>query len=81
MESEVSGGGGGRFLLKIPGGPEGPGGCLRLGFLGGGGAKYFFRGRNVHHFFAWQDVRGQEAWEYTPAGNAYLPIFFFRLCP
>ena len=33
-----------------PGGAEGPGGCLRrIGeFLRGGGAKSFFRGRNVH---------------------------------
>ena len=51
-------GGGVRFLLKMPGGrgslgrgggggPGGPGGCLR-GIWGGGGPKYFFRGRNSH---------------------------------
>ena len=52
------GGGGVDFLLKIPEGggspggegAEGPGGCLRrIGDFGGGGAKYFFRGRNVHY--------------------------------
>ena len=45
-------GGGGRFLLKIPGGgspggrgAEGPGGCLRrIGELGGGGLNIFFSG-------------------------------------
>ena len=46
--------GGGRFLLKIPGGgggvfrrggAEGPGGCLRrIGIFLGGGPKYFFFG-------------------------------------
>ena len=51
------GGGGGRFLLKFPGGggfsgeggAEGRGRCLRrIGEFGGGGAKIFFHGRNVH---------------------------------
>ena len=54
-ESEVPGGEGFHFLLKIPGGEggfqEGPRGregvCGELGNLGGGGAKYFFSGRNV----------------------------------
>ena len=49
-ESEVPGGGGVHFLLKIPGGgggfpggAEGPGGCLRrTGEFGGGGLNIFF---------------------------------------
>ena len=47
------GGGGGRFLSKMPGEGRGsPGGggagvCGELG-NGGGGLNFFFRGRNVH---------------------------------
>ena len=52
------GGGRGQFFIENPrrgglpgekrrgGGAEGPGGCLRATW--GGGAKYFFRGRNAH---------------------------------
>ena len=58
-EGGVRGAGGGRgawFFLENPGGgvsrrggAEGLGGSLqRIGELGGGGAKYFFRGRNAH---------------------------------
>ena len=53
-----------RFLLKIPGGgglQEGRGGgagrvsAANLGIWEGGGAKYFFRGRNVHQvLLQWQ---------------------------
>ena len=48
------------FLLKIPegggspgwgGGARGPGGYL-LGMWGGGGAKYFFGGRNARQVFS-----------------------------
>ena len=54
-ESEAPEGGGGRFLLKIPGGgssggrgAEGPGGCLRrIGELGGGRANFFFFGAEM----------------------------------
>ena len=55
-ESKAPGEGVPFFLLKIPGGVgvprrregegECPGGCLRVNL--GGGAKYFFRGRNSH---------------------------------
>ena len=50
-------GGGGRFLLKIPGGGGGGRGrgrgagtvsAANWGIGGGGGAKYFFSGQNVH---------------------------------
>ena len=55
-ESEASGGGGFDFYWRSQeggsprgGGGEGPGGCLRrIGEFGGGGAKYFLGGRNVH---------------------------------
>ena len=54
-ESEAQGGEGIGSLLKIPGGgggsrrgARGSGGCLRRIGIWGGGAKYFFRRRNVH---------------------------------
>ena len=56
-ESGASGRGGGRFLMKIPGGGGGcrpggmggeAGGCLRGIFGGGGGLNIFFWGRNPH---------------------------------
>ena len=55
-ESEAPGGGGDRFLLKVPGGGEGfldgprgrEGVGGELGNFFGGGLNIFFRGRNVH---------------------------------
>ena len=45
IENPQEGGGG----FREGEGAEGPGGCLRrIGDLGGGGLKNFFRGRNVH---------------------------------